>query len=312
MKAKVYLSRPQYMNSSCVLFTNLNLSVPLTEFTIFGDLHPELRLRIWGVFCESFPGRLLEVEVDKQAAAAANMSGSHCFTQVTRSSSIDHLPLFICRESREEALKVWKPVEFGDYARPVRRITYFNQARDTIYCGEGNCMRTIVFSFNKQAQAGIDIPRVAILCSGQVLAGCCDLAPEDQMGGVDDYELVTGRAFANGCTPMQLLHGIDFDFSGSRFYQSCVGLKEISWIVPTKLIDVKGWRDPSWHRIASLCRERLNYRPREVEASHRGRHRACEFRGRSRQCRHKPVPTFPNSAGCLSTPMPNQARSTKL
>lgn len=198
----------------------------------------ELRLKVWKTFCLMVAPRLLEVEVDQASTAASEISAPrHSRIRTAPKSSKPPVAFHICRESSMEALKIWQPYSLSSAAAHAPPI-FFNPRADIIYFGEGNCMATIVHFLDYQYYLGKDLPRLAILCSGQ-LFNCCDYNLDDPFQGVDPMDIDYGYAMAGGCTPMQALHGIDRLISLSGLSTGCRGLREVNWIVPSKLMAFK-------------------------------------------------------------------------
>lgn len=97
-------------------------------FTLFPGLPPELRIKIW---YHSLPGpRIIEAACDPQGPSSFSFNGAHP-PSVLRA----------CRESRDTALSVYKPLFESDIRRnyllgnrsKTLPLIYINPAHDTIY-----------------------------------------------------------------------------------------------------------------------------------------------------------------------------------
>jgi hypothetical protein len=91
------------------------------EFTLFPKLAVELRLRIWRF---SFHTRLFELSSTKGGGTALT----------PHSASANTVALFVNRESRSEALKVYRPLVRGSFWDEFhrRKLIYFNPNNDIV------------------------------------------------------------------------------------------------------------------------------------------------------------------------------------
>lgn len=86
----------------------IEISVPLTKFTIFGKLPSELRLKVWGLALNT--ERILEVIWD--GAEKDPKEASHYHYRISPRSGARPILMDICRESRAEAERFYTAVDF--------------------------------------------------------------------------------------------------------------------------------------------------------------------------------------------------------
>jgi len=130
--------------------------------------------------------------------------------------------LRVCRESRFEALKSYKPVLFDHYEQQENnKPIYFNQEADVIYFGELASISTMVHLF----ETGVHIPRVAI-----------DMHHYYKNVSYGDDEniksLLEGEIGHDVVQTFHVLHGFDRAIiSGDNLtWPGCSGLREVTWV----------------------------------------------------------------------------------
>ena len=209
----------------------------LKQFTCFKELPTELRVKIWRT--AALVPRMLEVGPDEEALKKERMlAGHYGITRITPMSSKPPAIMHACVESRQEGksiFKLWKlGRDTGDNERT--RKTWINPYLDTIYFGEWNSLKSIVcFLGTASFREGQFIERVAVICSGSIRRALYNWEPQDPANGLDEYACFLSIEMAQGCTPMQALHGIDQEISYSSYSVGSRGLKKIFWVIPTKL-----------------------------------------------------------------------------
>jgi len=164
----------------------------------------------------------------------------------------------VCRESRTEAERFYTLVDFTttlqnahtNFEKRGPIMTYYNPEWDIILFGEYSCMWSIIRVIQDQRHANVDIRRIAIVSSGQLLR-CHDWNHDDPIHGPDQMEVDYGYAIAGGCTIMQALHGIHKDVAWTERASGVKGLKEVFFVVPTHLIP----------GIAGKVGESIGFRP---------------------------------------------------
>ncbi|KAK0102969.1 hypothetical protein ONS96_005587 [Cadophora gregata f. sp. sojae] len=229
-------------------------SVPLTLFTNFGKLPAEIRLKIWGLALNT--ERVLEVIWD--GADEDPKHARHYHYRISPRSGARPALMDVCHESRAEAERFYLFVDFTttiqnadqDFKKCGPIMTYYNPEWDIILFGEYSCIWSIVRVIQDQRRANVDIHRIAIMSSGQLLR-CHDWNHDGPIYGPDQTEIDYGYAIAGGCTVMQALHGIHKDVAWTEMESGVKGLKEVFFVVPTHLIP----------GIAGKVDESIGFRP---------------------------------------------------
>jgi len=154
-------------------------------------------------------------------------NGSHYWVRVCPRSRRPPAIMHVCRESREEAEKVYTLRCFDcrvahhlpDSPELHEHYIWYNPQADIIFFGEDTCVSSYITVLGGNIE---DIPAIAIFGSGKGET-CCD--HDDEAYGVD-----------GGVDTMQALHGFDPSetLHDSR-YGGCPGLKEVFIIVKSKL-----------------------------------------------------------------------------
>lgn len=202
---------------------------PLTSFSLFSQLPAEIRFYIWRIVCRE--ERIIELEAGWWPREGDLPSGStHYYYQIPSNSCRVPTILHVSQEARREALAVYQLIDLTDdiHAYPRKIPVYYNPDIDIIFFGEGCCMLTVFNFVSSMYHRKQEIRRVAILCSGMVLGSC--------QGGHQEPGRFEGFFDPHGMyTPMQILHGIDQGLIEGVDAPGCVGLKEVFWVVPTKL-----------------------------------------------------------------------------
>ncbi|KAF8848696.1 hypothetical protein BDZ45DRAFT_262228 [Acephala macrosclerotiorum] len=201
-------------------------SDPLLQFQPFPRLPIELRLKIWRHAMNE--PRLIELEWGPDLSEITNSHrGSHQWHRVCPRSRQPPALLHTNQESRYEALLVYSLRSFDTptsrFSDLVEQYIYRNNDVDVLFFGQKTCVLTLVEVFNStHGQLGQPIKRVAIHMSGQI-EQCCDM--DDYVYGID-----------GGVDTMQALHGFDPEATAwDTRYGGCTGLKEVTFVVPTKL-----------------------------------------------------------------------------
>jgi hypothetical protein len=202
------------------------ISVPATKFTLFPELAAELRAKIW-YWAAQHP-RLIEIEY-VPASDPSNTPGSHPEHRVCPKSRRPPTLLHINRESREEAMKVYRLRTFdSDQRNSSQRYIYFNPDADIVYFGEKNCFATMIRVFMQATRDGEEIPRVAIEIMKRCSAYTC---PHDQLM----------RSYFGLVDEMKILHGFapKVGVDSAQQWNGCPGLREGFLVVKSRLWDVK-------------------------------------------------------------------------
>ncbi|KAF7868404.1 hypothetical protein EAF04_004936 [Stromatinia cepivora] len=174
---------------------------PLKEFTLFPNLAPELRSKIWG-FAARSESRIFELmfhPITKQ---------SHHVFKVSKQTNRVPAIMEVNRESRGEGERIfekrffcnWSDVYSFSTLGDKKKIpcTWFNADLDTIYFGESTCIRTVVDFFHIFGKTRL--PRIAMLCTENIHTKCDWNNPSNRVNA--DHGFVGG-----GCSNIQALHG---------------------------------------------------------------------------------------------------------
>jgi hypothetical protein len=128
----------------------VNVFETLSEFELFPKLATELRLKIWNF--AAYQPRLIEVEHARNA---------HRSLSVTTQSRLSPVVLRVCKESREEGLKVYSLTYFEVQRPPnIEYAIYYNPLSDIVHFGDNACLGSMDVLVAKD----MEIPRVAINC----------------------------------------------------------------------------------------------------------------------------------------------------
>jgi len=140
---------------------------PLDHFTLFPKLPAELQLKVWGYASQSIAPRSLIVQ-------SANI---HLwFTETHRSSIIERyqarclqpIPALIhtCHDSREVALKIYRP----SFADRLNRPVYFNPSKDTLIMRDEDALESFVRALDPSLYALSDLLRHQPDCLASLIA----------------------------------------------------------------------------------------------------------------------------------------------
>ncbi|KAJ8070936.1 hypothetical protein OCU04_001294 [Sclerotinia nivalis] len=183
---------------------------PLKEFTLFPNLAPELRSKIWG-FAARSESRIFELmfhPITKQ---------SHHFFKVSKQTNRVPAIMEVNRESRGEGQQIfekrffcnWSDVYSFSTLDDKKKIpcTWFNADLDIIYFGEDTCIRTVVDFFYMFGKTRL--PRIAMLCTENIHTKC------DWNNLNNPFNAVVHSSPSNqgtqfvggGCSNIQALHG---------------------------------------------------------------------------------------------------------
>jgi len=120
---------------------------PFSEFHLFPELAPELRLNIWNLAAH-IP-RLIEIEhapnhERKPLRPAVLQSHNSELVRVAPRCRRSPVVLRVCRESREEGLKVYTLTNFDCQWRPnLEREIFYNPQADIVFFNDNFCYWTL-------------------------------------------------------------------------------------------------------------------------------------------------------------------------
>ncbi|KAI9647662.1 hypothetical protein NHQ30_004047 [Ciborinia camelliae] len=194
---------------------NPNARGPLEEFTLFPNLAPEIRIKIWS-FAARSDARIFELLWHCYPWDRTGPLHHHDRFYVSRRTNRVPAMMQVNKESREEGMRIFekrvintyrKPRQFflSQYLEPPVPYTWFNPDLDIIYFGEKTCIWTVVKFFYLCGK--MKFPKVAFLCTENVRGRCSWKSFGSILPGDNRSMCLKHHAIAGGCSNIQALHG---------------------------------------------------------------------------------------------------------
>ncbi|TGO14269.1 hypothetical protein BTUL_0055g00180 [Botrytis tulipae] len=242
-------------------------SKPLTEFTLFPNLSPEMRYNIWNIAARSLSPRILEVLMYPNFPCpsggyrgyidVSNPNDLRKFNHKTWHISTpgQKVPaiLHATRESRAEAQRVYEkrylnnfPDDFPYRQNKERPWTYYNPYVDVIFFGDGICIMPLVRFFRQHC--GEIFPRLAFQCA-DFIGTCKEKCTWDtwEWGhGDDENDCLRGAGIGGGGIDiMGILHGKDREIALNLLVPGVPSVEEVFFVVKTECMKFPPGQMPS-------------------------------------------------------------------
>ncbi|KAF7913429.1 hypothetical protein BELL_0064g00020 [Botrytis elliptica] len=242
-------------------------SKPLTEFTLFPKLSPELRFKSWNIAARSLSPRILEVVLypdfpcplgrQRDIIDMCNPNDLRQFNHKTWHISApgQKVPaiLHATRESRAEAQRVYEkrylnnfPDNFPYHQNDERPWTYYNPYVDVIFFGDGMCIMPLVRFFRHHSEE--IFPRLAFRCV-EFIGTCkvqCTWNTWEWGHGDDWSDCRRGVGIGGGGIDiMGILHGKDREIALNSLVPGVPSVEEVFFVVKTECMKFPPGRVPS-------------------------------------------------------------------
>ncbi|KAF7922345.1 uncharacterized protein EAE97_011087 [Botrytis byssoidea] len=241
-------------------------SKPLTEFTIFSKLTPELRYKIWNIAARSSP-RILEVVLHPDFPCPPNgepdyidssdpndlRNHNHGTWHVSKPGQKVPAILQATQESRAEAQRVYEkrylnnfPANYPYRQNEERPWTYYNPYVDVLFFGDGVCILTLVNFFRCHSEE--IFPRLAFRCVN-FIGTCkykCTYDTWEWPQGEDEYACICGAGIGGGgIDVMGILHGKDMTIARNSLVPGVPSVEEVFFVVKTECMKFPAGQMPS-------------------------------------------------------------------
>ncbi|TGO25478.1 hypothetical protein BPAE_0079g00250 [Botrytis paeoniae] len=222
-------------------------SKPLTEFTLFPDLTPELLYKIWNIAARSSP-RILEVVLHPDFLCPPGGDRDYIDTS-------DPIPAILqaSRESRAEAQRLYEkrylnnfPDDYPYRQNEERPWTYYNPYVDVIFFGDSTCIVTLVKFFRRHSEE--IFPRLAFRCANFIgtYKYKCTYETWEWPHGEDEYSCVCGAGIGGGgIDVMGILHGKDREVARNLLVLGGPSVEEVLFVVKTECMKFPPGQMPS-------------------------------------------------------------------
>ena len=213
---------------------------PLTSFTLFPELLPEIRIKIWGIHMSQ--PRIIELEyriTSRSPEFSAMSRRQHKYFGVAR-YSLRILAIFLVnQEANHEARKIYKLLRFDYDLTPIlcrQRPVYFNPASDIVYFGEHACIRTIAGFSRLLGEKNVIVPNIGVRVAGGKEVPFRNDSDLCVCRWRMDSRLYIrkSRGSDEGHELLRILHGIDpAQLGDDKLIPGFAGLKNVYFVMPS-------------------------------------------------------------------------------